>query len=162
MLGLRIANLILISLLHFESDVLLRCRLISPNLISLNLQYVSNTYVNPLGALSDVQQWNVYGTENRTINMCEGFHSAQNKAVVVRHPTVFSLIEVLQDVEASNERIIAQLALGAPPKQKEKYVRVNEAIQRLTSNTFGGGIVNMIQMMNYVDAVAYQLWDVKH
>jgi len=126
-------------------------------------QYVSNTYVNPVGALFAVQHWNVYDTANRTINMCEGFHSALNKAVVVRHPTVFRLIEVLQDVEASNERIIAQLALGAPPQRKKaKYVAVNEAIQRLTANTFGGGMPNMMQVINYVDAVAYQLWDVKH
>jgi hypothetical protein len=40
---------------------------------------------------------------NRTTNMCEGFHSALNQAVVVRHPSVFRLIEVLKDIDAANE-----------------------------------------------------------
>ena len=127
-------------------------------------QYIEDTYMAPVGALFDIQCWNVYGTANRTTNMCEGFHSALNKAVAVRHPSVYRLIEVLQEVEATNERNIAQLALGAQPKRKKaKYVAVNEAISRLQANTFAaGGIPNIPQILNYVDAVAYQLWEVKH
>ena len=126
-------------------------------------QYVHDTYIDPVGAVFNVQHWNVFGTANRTTNMCEGFHLALNQAVAVRHPSVFRLIEVLKDIDAANERNLAQLALGAPPKRKKaKYVAVEEAIKRLTDTTFGARIPSFAQFMNYVDAIAYQLWDVKH
>ena len=51
--------------------------------------------------------------------ICEGFHCALNQAVSVRHPSVYRLIQVLQDIEAASQRTMAQLALGAPPKNKE-------------------------------------------
>ena len=51
-------------------------------------QYVDQTYMTQNGALFDVAHWNVFGTVNRTINMCEGFHGALNEAVSVRHPSV--------------------------------------------------------------------------
>jgi hypothetical protein len=126
-------------------------------------QYIHDTYMDPVAALFGVQHWNVYGVVNRTTNMCEGFHSALNSVVSVRHPTVFRLIQVFQEFETANERSVAQLALGAPPKRKKaKYVAVNEALERLALNTFGVGLPSLAQVMNYVDAVAYQLWDVKH
>ena len=126
-------------------------------------QYVHDTYIDPVGAVFNVQHWNVFGTANRTTNMCEGFHLALNRAVAVRHPSVFRVIEVLKDIDAANERNLAQLALGAPPKRKKaKYVAVEEAIKRLTDTTFGARIPSLAEVMNYVDAIAYQLWDVKH
>ncbi len=79
-------------------------------------QYVNDTYVDANGSLYPPQTWNVFGVENRTINMCEGFHQASNKAVQIRHPSIYRLIEVLQDVESTQERTIAQLQLGAAPK----------------------------------------------
>ena len=47
-------------------------------------------------------------------------------------------------------------------KRNPKYVAVNEALQRLADNTFGVGLPNIQQVMHYLDAVAYQLWDLKH
>lgn len=71
---------------------------------------------------------------------------------------MFRLIETLKDFEASTERLLAQLAAGAAPKKKKaKYIRVNEALQRLADNTFGNGIPNVNQVLVYVDTVAYQL-----
>ena len=122
-------------------------------------QYVHDTYIGPVGAVFNVQHWNVLGTANRTTNMCEGFHLALNRAVAVRHPSVFRLTEVLKHIDAANERNLAQLALSAHPKRKKaKYV----AVERLTDATFGARIPSLAQVMNYVDAIAYQLWDVKH
>jgi hypothetical protein len=96
--------------------------------------------------------------------MCEGFHSALNQAVVVRHPSVFRLIEFLKDIDAANEWNLAQLALGASSKRKKaKFVAVEEAMKRLTDTIFGARIPSLVQVRNYVnDAIAYQLWYVKH
>lgn len=81
-------------------------------------QYVFDTYIDPNGALFPNTCWCVFGMMNRTTNMCEGFHNALNTALSVKHPSVYRLIETLQDVEASNERMLAQLAMGAPPKRR--------------------------------------------
>jgi hypothetical protein len=82
-------------------------------------QYVEQTYMSQNGSLFSAAQWNVFGTVNRTINMCEGFHRALNEAVSIRHPSIYRLIQVFQDIEAANERNIAQLTLGAAPKKSE-------------------------------------------
>lgn len=128
-------------------------------------QYVFDTYIDPNGALFPNACWCVFGMVNRTTNMCEGFHNALSEAISVKHPSIYRLIETLQDVEASNERVSAQLAMGAPPKRrKPKYTAVNEAIQRLTDQTFRNGLrlPNVQSIIQYLDAVAHQLWDVKH
>ena len=73
-------------------------------------------------ALFDSQTWNVYGMSDIMINICEseGFHYALNQAVLIRHPSVYRLIQVLQDIEAASQWTMAQLALGAPPKNENK------------------------------------------
>jgi hypothetical protein len=58
---------------------------------------------------------------------------------------------------------LAQLALGAAPKKrKAMYVKVDDAIARLTDHTFANAIPNIANILQYLDAVAYQLWDLKH
>lgn len=53
--------------------------------------------------------------------------------------------------------------IGASPKRKKaKYVAVEETMKRLTDTTFGVRIPSLVQVMNYVDAIAYQIWGVKH
>jgi hypothetical protein len=61
--------------------------------------------------------WNVFGIENRTINMCKGFHMAMNNAVNIKHPSLYRLIETLKEVEMSHERVLAQHGMGAEPKK---------------------------------------------
>jgi hypothetical protein len=81
-----------------------------------------------------------------------------------RHPTVFKVIDVVKDIDDTQERVIAQLAVGAAPKRrKRKYIEVDAALTRLSTATFGGGnIPNLNSILDYMDAVAYQLWDVRH
>jgi hypothetical protein len=87
---------------------------------------------------------------------------ALNKAIGVYSPTVFKVIEFVQKADADQEREMAQLALGAAPKRrKSKYVAVDEAIARLTDQTFGHALPSIANILQYLDAVAYQLWDSK-
>lgn len=81
-----------------------------------------------------------------------------------RHPTVFKVIDVIKEIDDVTERSIVQLAMGAPPKRrKSKYILVDEALGRLRVATFGGGMIPNVQgIIDYMDAVAYQLWDVRH
>jgi hypothetical protein len=101
---------------------------------------------------------------DRTTNVCEGFHSQLNATLGRRHPTVFKVIDVVKDIDDAHERVIAQLAMGAAPKRrKRRYVQVDEALSRLRTATFGGGnIPNINRVLDYMDAAAYQLWDVRH
>lgn len=96
--------------------------------------------------------------------MCEGFHSKLNAALGRRHPTVFKVVDVIKELDDTTEREIAQLRMGAAPKRrKRKYVAVDEALTRLRIATFGGGAIpNINSVLDYMDAAAYQLWDVRH
>ena len=120
-------------------------------------------YVDPNNALFNVNIWNVFNTVDRTTNICEGWHSALNKAIGVYSPTIFKVIEFLQNADGDQEREMTQLALGAAPKRrKANYVRVDEAIARLTDQTFGHALPSIANILQYLDAVSYQLWDLKH
>jgi hypothetical protein len=41
---------------------------------------------------------------------------------------------------------------------------VDEALHRLNNNnnTFGRGIPNILQLLTFINAAAFKLWDVKH
>jgi hypothetical protein len=47
-------------------------------------------------------------------------------------------------------------------KEKQKYVLVDEAIDWLQEQYFIVGIPNVAHLLQYMDALAHQLCDVKH
>ena len=57
-------------------------------------------------------------------------------------------------------------ALGAAPKRGK--IKPNmlewtyEATARLTDQTFGHALPSIANILQYLDAVSYQLWDLKH
>lgn len=125
--------------------------------------YVMNTYVDPNGAVFPRAMWNCYGARDRTTNACEGYHSVLNAHFKHRSPDPYTFIAFLQQQDMQLERRIGQLQVGAPPKKrKAKYVLVDEAIDRLREQYFTVGIPNVPRLLQYVDAVAHQLYDVKH
>lgn len=125
--------------------------------------YMQNTYLDANRALFGRNMWSCYGTNDRTTNTCEGYHSVLNAQFNRRHPDPFRFIEFLQKQEIMLERRIQQLQMGAPPrKRKAKYILVDNAIDRLRTNYFSFGIPNVARLLQYIDAVAHQLYDVKH
>ena len=128
-------------------------------------RYIWNTYVKPLNPLFPSQNWNAFGMPDRTTNICEGYHGALNESIGRFSPTIFRVIQFLQDHEAFQQRELAQRLNGAPPnRRKKKYQILNETINRLQDTYF-----NQQQqppapadLLQYLDAVAYQLWDIKY
>lgn len=94
---------------------------------------------------------------------CEGYHSALNAQFKHRSPDPYRFIAFLQEQDEQLERRVAQLQIGAPPKKrKSKYVLVDEAIARLKDQYFANGIPSLARLLQYIDAVGHQLYDVKH
>ena len=125
--------------------------------------YVNRTYLDPNNALFQVGIWNVFNSVDRTTNICEGYHSSTKRAIGVYRPSIYKIIEFLQEQEAEHERELAQLRKGAPPKKrKATYVRLDATIARLTVQAFGHVIPNISNILDYLDAVSFQLWDLKH
>lgn len=111
----------------------------------------------------NVRIWNVYNKQDRTNNISERFHSALNKAIGHQHPSIYRVVQFFKDKDDGQEQLLAQLIhRAAPTAWEKKYVRVNEALFRLVENTFGqAAIPSSTQIIRYMDAAAYQLWDNK-
>lgn len=125
--------------------------------------YVMNTYVDANTAVYDRQLWNCFGNQDRTTNVCEGYHSVINAHFNNRHPDPYGFIAFLQQQDLMLERRIAQLQMGAAPKKrKAKYICVDEALERLRVQYFNVGIPSLPRVLQYLDAVGHQLYDVKH
>jgi hypothetical protein len=125
--------------------------------------YVLNTYSDPNNATFSRDIWNCFGSQDRTTNVCEGYHSALNAQFKHRSPDPYRFIAFLQEQDEQLERRVAQLQIGAPPKKrKSKYVLVDEAIARLKDQYFANGIPSLARLLQYIDAVGHQLYDVKH
>lgn len=100
---------------------------------------------------------------DRTTNVCEGYHSTLNKHFNNRRPDPFTFVKCLQEQETNLERRIAQLQAGAPAKKRRsKCMLVDEALDRLRNQYFGTGFPNIPGLLQYMDAVGHQLYDVKH
>ena len=123
--------------------------------------YVANTYIGP-NATFNRQVWNYYG-QDRTTNICEGYHHLINEKFGGGRPDPFKLITFLQDQEGMIKRRVGQLQLGDPPKKrKPAYILVDEALDRLRQQYFGLRIPNVQGLLQYMDAVRHQMYDVKH
>ena len=124
---------------------------------------VLHTYVDPSTALYSRSIWNCFGSHDRTTNACEGYHCVLNTHFHGRHPDPYAFIKFLQQQDAELERRIRQLETGAPArKRKATYVAVDAALDRLRETYFTGRIPSVGQLTTYIDAVAHQLYDVKH
>lgn len=137
----------------------------APNVVGMDLMlnYVENTYIDPVNALFDRAIWNCYGMMDRTTNCCEAYHRVMNEYFNHRHPDPYTFVQFLQEQEMEHERRHGQLLLGAPPKKRRPvYVLVDEALSRLRDTYFAAGIPSVARVLTYMDAVGHQLYDVKH
>jgi len=137
----------------------------APNVFGMNtlINYVGRTYVDNQTALFNRDIWSCYDRTDRTTNSCEAYHRVLNDRFRHRHPDPFKFVAFLQEQEMEIERRHAQLQLGAQPnKRRPVYLMVEETLARLRVNYFGGGIPNLARLVTYMDAVAHQLYDVKH
>lgn len=136
----------------------------APNVVGVDNMndYMRNTYIGP-NALFHRQTWNCFGQKNRTINVCEGYHHVINDKFRGVRPDPFKFINFLKEQEGCIERRVAQLQVGAPPKKRKAvYVLVDESLDRLRNQYFGARMPNMAGLLHYMDAVAHQMYDVKH
>lgn len=137
----------------------------APNVVGMDvmLDYVQNTYLDPVNAQFDRAIWNCYGMADRTTNCCEAYHRVMNERFRHRNPDPYAFIEFLQEQEMELERRHAQLQHGAPPKKRRpSYVLVDEALTRLRDAYFAAVIPSVARVVSYMDAVGHQLFDVKH
>lgn len=79
--------------------------------------YVANTYMDANAAVFGRDIWNCFGNRDRTINVCEGYHSTLNAQFKHRRPDPFAFITFLQAQDNTLERRVAQLTAGAPAKK---------------------------------------------
>ena len=125
--------------------------------------HVRDTYVDGQHALFPRDTWNCFGRRDRTINVCEGYHSTLTTHFNRRRPDPFTFVSFLQEQDSNLERRIAQLQAGAPTKKRRsKYALVDDALDRLRIQYFSGGLPSVARVLQYMDAVGHQLYDVKH
>ena len=82
------------------------------------------------------QLWNVYNRrmDFRTNNYVESFHNWWNKAVSVRHPSLWNCLRVLKDQLVVNEaKKNGMLNGNPPPPRKLKCRRLEERIWKRTT-----------------------------
>jgi hypothetical protein len=137
----------------------------APNVpgIDVLINYVWSTYIDQHTALFDRAIWNCFDMADRTTNACEAYHRVLNEYFHHRHPDPFKFVQFLQEQEMEFERRHGQLQVGAPSrKRKPVYLLIDEALRRLRETYFGAGIPSIASVLTYMDAVAHQLYDVKH
>ncbi|XP_064648761.1 uncharacterized protein LOC135500972 [Lineus longissimus] len=100
--------------------------------------YIMNTYVN--GTFPPAL-WNVYERNMglRTNNNLESYHRVLNDTVVVKHPSLWTFIRHLRDIQANVESSINSADLGdAPPPRRRKWRQLEARLQRLKDQYVNG------------------------
>ena len=88
----------------------------------------------------------------RTNNYVESFHNRWNKAVSIRHPSLWNLLRVLKDqLVVTEEKKKGMLNGNPPPPRKLKWRRLEERIVQL-KREYGNGQRNLT---NYWNAICH-------
>ena len=98
--------------------------------------------------------WNVYNRrmDFGTNNYVESFHNRWNKAVSVRHPSLWNFLRVLKDQLVVNEaKKNGMLNGNPPPPRKLRWRRLEERIVQL-KREYGNGQRNLT---NYWNAICH-------
>jgi hypothetical protein len=97
--------------------------------------------------------WNHFETgRHRTNNCSEAFNSKINSMLSKKHPNVFKLIEMLQDLEDEYFKRQMMLIAGHPPRPRKKaYISADTKIERLKTQLRTGERT----LQSYVDAIKH-------
>ena len=117
--------------------------------------YVYDTYI--VGNYPP-ETWNVFnrGMSVRTNNHVESYHAEWNRAVGVRHPSLWIFIARLQEREAKTRNNIMQANRGRPPAtQRVKWRRMERSIVNLKTRFQN----NQINIHHYWNAVTHVVAD---
>lgn len=106
-----------------------------------------------LGNVS-VDMWNVYDTDTRTNNSCEGWHNRFNRAVDRHHPNLWHLLSIILEEQASTEVLLCQIAAGQNVlRERQKYTAMKKRIQTITKR-YQDGLIDIFQ---YVDGISFHI-----
>ena len=101
-----------------------------------------------------MKMWNVYDTDVRTNNACEGWHNRFNRAVDRHHPNIWHLLRVIMEEQAMTDVMRCQIAAGhnvcyEVPKYKAIRKRITTICDRYRAGT--------IDVIAYLDAISHNL-----
>ncbi|CAF4145951.1 unnamed protein product, partial [Adineta steineri] len=92
--------------------------------------YFDNYWLNTV----PVEMWNVYGCNNRTNNICEGYHSRLNRRIERAHGNIWSFIKCIINEESRFQHLYVQIITGAQrrptPRSKNNSQRLWTTDQR--------------------------------
>jgi len=109
--------------------------------------YVTETWVEGR------RGWNHFdNTGPRTTNNAEGWHSKLNRLCRSAHPNIYSLLRLLQRIQASNEVRLVQLRAGGKQRPRERKYRQLDDRLRLLKQRLTDGQYNVLE---YADAASH-------
>jgi len=108
--------------------------------------YVEDNYVRGrrrgrghMAPMFPPSKWSCYertlGDQPRTTNSCEAWHRRLNTLVRRPHPSLYHVLQHLQEEVAEIDADIERLEGGhSPPKKKRKYVEVDKRVSRIVDS----------------------------
>jgi len=110
--------------------------------------YVTETWVE-----GRHQGWNHFDNNGpRTTNNAEGWHSKLNRLCKSAHPNIYSLLRLLQRIQASNEARQIQLRAGGKQRPRDrKYRQLDARLCRLKERLTDG----QSNIIEYADAASH-------
>jgi hypothetical protein len=106
-----------------------------------------------LGNVS-LKMWNVFESETRTNNHCEGWHNRFNRAVNKHHPNLWHLLQCILDEQSATDVIRCQIAAGHQVVRQDKTSKfIQQRIETIRSRYVSG----VITVIDYVTAISHSL-----
>lgn len=87
--------------------------------------------------------WNHFENQGaRTTNNVEGWHSKVNKLCTHAQPNIFSIVQLLQKLQATNEAKLIQLVgVGKKRAKRRRYRQIDSCLAQLKYR-FQNGLIN--------------------
>ena len=94
-----------------------------------------------------ISMWNVFESDLRTNNDCEGWHNRFNRAVGKHHPNIWHLLSCIRDEQATVMVTRQQIAAGHDMKIKsKKFLQMQKRIEKLYTS-YNSGKIDVVQLI---------------
>ncbi len=116
--------------------------------VELFFSYIENNWLENGQAMFERRIWSHFDNyEERTNNSAEWFNSKLSRKLNKAHPSIYEVLNILNEIQVINEVEINGLILGNPPRRQKKIYRLSHQYIINSKERYLSGSLSLIDLL---------------